>query len=116
MAKDLKVLTLGDKAPAPIRDIPLMGNLFESELKVAKKGDIYVDIRGGALLGVLYGLCVWREIKKVQEVVVTKSNATFFGGSEIASAIAVLRVMSKREFRRMVDDERFGNMFIMEVK
>jgi len=112
MAKDLKVFTLGDKIPV-IGKVPLFGNMLDSQLVKAKKGDIFIDIRGAVIFGNLYGILYWREIKKSGQIVEKRLSNAFLGHREFASAISMTRIVSRDGFDKLLDDPRMQNVAVV---
>jgi len=112
VAKDLKIFSLGDKVPI-IGKIPLFGNMLDSSLVKAKKGDIFIDIRGVVLLGQLYGVMYWKEVKKSGAVVEKRLSNAFLGGRELASAISMTRICNRASFEKLLDDPRMKNVAVI---
>jgi hypothetical protein len=112
MPKDLKVFSLGDRVPL-IGKIPLFGNMLDSSLVKAKRGDILVDIRGAIIFGNLYGILYWKEIKRAGQIVEKRLSNAFLGHREFASAISMTRIVSRDGFEKLLDDPRMQSVAVV---
>lgn len=95
---------------------PLVVEDEKANIVKGKVGDIYIDFRGGCLLGVIVGILYWKPVDKSRYPVEARQKTTMVGNNPtILSSTSRTGIVTKDEFDQLVSSQEFANVLVVRI-